>query len=140
MRSSAEDVLEYLIVKVLAGKDNVVNALSDYFIIGESPSVVALKYGLSKHQVRGYAQRIIEKMGSATKARVLLKYAVPVVIKIKPIVRKLNGAFVKCMVCGEELPIQIIEDHIRKKHATVVEEYMYSTIELIRRNIAMESR
>ncbi|MDK6028036.1 hypothetical protein QPL79_01475 [Ignisphaera sp. 4213-co] len=139
MRSSAEDVLEYLIVKILAGKDNIVNALADYFIYGESPSVIALKYGLSKHQVRGYAQRIVEKIGSATKAKALLKYAIPVITKIRPVTKKLNGSFVKCVLCGDELPIQIIEDHIRKKHAVVVEEYLYSTIDLIRRSIAMES-
>ena len=138
MGSSVEDLLEYLIVKVLAGKDNIVNALADYFVKGESPSTIAAKYGLSKHQVRGYAQRITEKTGSSAKARALLKYAIPIITKIKPIV-KINGSIAKCILCGEELPVQIIEDHIKKRHRVVVEEYLHSTIELLRKSIALSN-
>ncbi|MCI4438089.1 MAG: hypothetical protein JHC33_14885 [Ignisphaera sp.] len=139
MRSSLEDLLEYLVVKVLAGKESVVKALIDYFVYAESPSNIAVKYDLSKNQVRGYAQRIIEKTGSAAKAKVILKYATPIILKIKPIVRKTNGALVKCLLCGEELPIQVIEDHIRKKHASVVDDYLYSIIDLLKKNIVADN-
>jgi hypothetical protein len=138
MKTSIEGLLEYLIVKALAGKDNVVKALSDYFVYGESPSVIALKYGLSKHQVRGYAQRIVEKTGSVTRAKVILKYATPIILKIKPVTKKMNSSFVKCLLCGEELPLQIAEDHIRKKHTPIVEDYLQSTVELMRKSTIMD--
>jgi|UniRef100_A0A7J3Z6D0 hypothetical protein len=138
MKTSIEGLLEYLIVKALAGKDNVIKALSDYFVYGESPSVIALKHGLSKHQVRGYAQRIVEKTGSVTRAKVILKYATPIILKIKPVTKKLNSSFVKCLLCGEELPLQIAEDHIRKKHMPIVEDYLQSTVELMRKSTVMD--
>jgi len=138
MRTSIEGLLEYLIVKALAGKDNVIKALTDYFVYGESPSVIALKYDLSKHQVRGYAQRIVEKTGSVTRAKVILKYATPIILKIKPITRSLNNSFIKCLLCGEEFPFQIAEDHIKKKHMSIVEDYLQSTVELMRKNIIMD--
>jgi hypothetical protein len=138
VKTSIEGLLEYLIVKALAGKENVIKALTDYFVYSESPSIVALKYGLSKHQVRGYAQRIVEKTGSVTRAKVILKYATPIVLKIKPITKKLNSSFIKCLLCGEELPLQIVEDHIRKKHTSIVEDYLQSTVELMRKNIVVD--
>lgn len=125
-------------MKALAGKDNVIKALSDYFVYGESPSVIALKRGLSKHQVRGYAQRIVEKTGSVTRAKVILKYATPIILKIKPVTKKMNSSFVKCLLCGEELPLQIVEDHIRKKHMPIVEDYLQSTVELMRKSTIMD--
>lgn len=137
MKSSTEAVLEYLIVKMLVGREDVVKAVQDYFVDSMSPSSVAIKYNLSKHQVRGYIQRIVEKTGSVIKARVLLKYAIPVVLKIRPIVKEVNGYIVKCGLCGEELPIQIMEDHIRKKHANLVEECLESTVEIIRKSVAL---
>lgn len=137
MRSPAEAVLEYLIIKVLAGRNDVIKAVHDYFVNGVSPSSVAIKYSLSKHQVRGYIQRIVEKTGSVVKAKVLLKYAIPILLKIKPITKEVNGYIVKCGLCGEELPNQIIEDHIRKRHASLIDEYLESTIEIIKKNTTL---
>ncbi len=137
MSSSAEAVLEYLIVKSLAGRQEIVKALYEYFVEGSSPSVLASKYGLSKHQVRGYVQRITEKTGSITKARVLLKYTVPLILRLKPITKNINNSIVICSICNEELPIQIIEDHIRKKHVTVIQESLMSIIEIIKKDMAI---
>jgi hypothetical protein len=136
VRNSLAAVLEYLILKVLADKEEVVKALYDYFVEGASPSTIATRYGLSKHQIRGYVQRIMEKTGSGTKARVLMKYTIPIIIKIKPITKKVNGSIAVCGLCNEELPIQVIEDHVRKKHANVVNEYVNSVIEVLRKALA----
>ncbi len=135
MRSVLESVLEYLIAKALADKLEVVQALYDYFVNGTSPSVLATKYGLSKHQIRGYVQRITEKTGSLARARIVIKYATPFVLKVRPIVKKLGESMVKCLVCGEELPIQVAEDHIRKYHGALLSEYIDAVIELMRREL-----
>lgn len=140
MKNSAIAALEYLILKVLANKEEVVRALHDYFVEGASPSSIAIRYGLSKHQIRGYIQRIMEKTGSPIRARVLMKYVTPLVVKLKPIAEKVNGSLVVCSLCGEELPIQIIEDHIRKKHNDVVAECVYSVVEILRRDNTVKSR
>ncbi len=135
MRSVLESVLEYLIAKALADKLEVVQALYDYFVSGMSPSVLAAKYGLSKHQIRGYVQRITEKTGSLARARIVIKYATPFVLKVRPIVKRVGENMVKCLVCGEELPIQVAEDHIRKYHGALLSEYIDAVIELMRREL-----
>lgn len=133
MRTGAESALEYVVIKMLADKENVVRALYDYFVLDESPSAVAARYGLTKHQVRGYAQRMVEKLGSVVKAKVILKYAVPAVLRLKPIARKTNGFMARCAVCGEELPLQIMEDHIKKRHNSIVEEHLTAIINIIKK-------
>jgi len=135
LRSATTAVLEYLILKVLANKEEVVRALYDYFVEEASPSMLAMKYGLSKHQIRGYVQRIMEKTGSSTKAKVLMKYAAPVVTRLKPVAIKLNGSMALCGLCNEELPLQIVEDHIRKKHANIISECLDSVVDVLRKNI-----
>lgn len=134
MRNSAISVLEYLVLKMLAGKEDVVRALHDYFVEGASPSTIASRYNLSKHQIRGYVQRIMEKTGSPIRARVFMKYAVPVIIKIKPVVTVVNGSMALCNICKDELPLQIVEDHIKKRHSEVVTEYLYSVVEILKKN------
>lgn len=138
MRNSAIAVLEYLVLKMLADKEEVVRALYDYFVEGASPSTIAVRYNLSKHQIRGYVQRVMEKTGSATKAKVLMKYATPVIIKLRPIAKKLNGSIAVCSLCNEELPIQIVEDHIKKKHTDYVTECLGSVIEVLKKNTVIK--
>ncbi|HIP56541.1 MAG TPA: hypothetical protein EYH02_00495 [Ignisphaera aggregans] len=135
MRSTLEAVLEYLVAKALADKLDVVQALYDYFVNGVSPSVLAVRYGLSKHQIRGYIQRITEKTGSLTRARIVIKYATPFILRVRPVMKRVGENLVKCMVCGDELPIQVAEDHIKKYHSTLLSEYIGAVIELMRREL-----
>lgn len=139
MKNSLAALLEYLVLKILADKEEVVKALYDYFVEGVSPSVIANKYGLSKHQIRGYVQRIMEKTGSGTRARVFMKYTIPIIIKIKPVVKRVNGSVAICGLCGEELLIQVIEDHIRKKHANVINDCINSVVEILKRIATAQS-
>jgi len=138
VKSSTESVLEYLILKVLANREEIVKALYDYFVEGASPSTIAMKYDLSKHQIRGYVQRIIEKTGSSMKSRVLMKYTAPLILKLKPIARKVNTSMAICSICEEELPVQVIEDHIRKKHSDILSECLDSVIDILKKNAAMK--
>jgi len=133
VKSSTESVLEYLILKVLANREEIVKALYDYFVEGASPSTIAMKYGLSKHQIRGYVQRIIEKTGSPMKSRVLMKYTAPLILKLKPIARKVNTSMAICGICKEELPVQVIEDHIKKKHSDILGECLDSVIDILKK-------
>jgi len=139
LKNSATAVLEYLILKVLADKKEVLRALYDYFVDSTSPSTIANKYGLSKHQIRGYVQRIMEKTGSSDRAKVLMKYTIPVIIKIKPIAKKVNGSIAVCALCNEELPLQVVEDHIKKKHSNIVSECLDSVVEVLKKVVTTKN-
>lgn len=140
MRNTTAAMLEYLVLKILAGKEDVVKALYDYFVEGVSPSSIAMKYNLSKHQVRGYIQRIMEKSGSSLRAKVLIKHIIPIVTRLRPIVKKAGNSLALCSLCGEELPLQIVEDHIKKRHPEVVAECVNTVVETLKRSITLKSR
>lgn len=135
LKSSIEAVLEYLVVKALVGRTDVLNALQEYFIMNRSPSVIATRYGLSKHQVRGYVQRVVEKAGSIVKARVIVRKSTPYISRIRPIVRHTSYGMVRCLVCGDEMPAIVSEDHVRKHHQGLVEEYVATVIQLLKREV-----
>ena len=135
MKTSIEAVLEYLVVKALVGRSDILNALQDYFIYNKSPSVIAARYGLSKHQVRGYVQRVVEKAGSITKARVIVRKSSPYIMRIRPVVKHTSYGMVRCLVCGDEMPALVVEDHVRKYHQGLVEEYVATVIQLLKREI-----
>ncbi len=111
--SSVEKFLRYLVVKALAGRINAIQALYDYIVSNESPSVVAYRHGLSKHQLRGYAQRIIEKAGSELKAKILLRIFIPYILNIKPLIILCDDGSFYCPYCNIRMDSRKVEDHVR---------------------------
>jgi len=140
LSTSLVSVLEYLVIKIMAGRDEVVRSLYEYLVNGGSPSVISEKYKLSKHQIRGYAQRVIERAGSVSRAKAILRYSYPYIFKIKPAVKPINDSLVKCLLCGDEIPMLIIEDHIKRQHEDVVREYVDAVIDLLLREFSKTKR
>ncbi|MEM3350943.1 MAG: hypothetical protein QXZ23_11810, partial [Saccharolobus sp.] len=62
-QTDIKSLVNYVALKILGGSDYLLDALEEYLVNGEGPATVAFKYNISKHQLRGYAQRIIEKSG-----------------------------------------------------------------------------
>ena len=136
MKSSTplESVLEYLVVKALSSKFNIIKALRLYFVENISPSRIEVLTGLTKNQVRGYAQRIIEKATDVVRARIYAKYLIPYVEKIKPIM-ECNGASCRCRICNVDVPDYAVEIHIKNLHSDVVDECVNTIIELLRKKL-----
>ncbi len=115
-------LLEYLVLKMLTGNVKVIEALRQYIVDGLSPSSVADNLGLSKHQVRGYAQRVIEKVGDSRRASMVISKVYDMLIRIEPVIKNYGGRKI-CVLCGEELRGSG-EDHIRKRHYDIVRRYV----------------
>ena len=130
-RTRLEMVAEYLVVKMLAGKRHIVDALYKYFVEGVSPSTLEGMYGITKHQIRGYVQRILEKTGSYTRAKVFIKYLYPAVIRVRPIMVPIDGEHVKCLMCEDIMNVMVAEDHIKRKHAPIINVELYHVLELL---------
>lgn len=123
-------LLEYLVLKMLTGNGIVVEALKMYIVDEMSPSTVASKLGLSKHQIRGYAQRVVEKIGDFRKAFLVISEVYDLLMRIKPIVSNYGHRKI-CMVCGRELSTSG-EDHVKRYHREVVEDYVYSILTILK--------
>ena len=131
------EVVEYLVLRALAGRRGVVEALYGYFVGGASPAEAGERYGLSRHQVRGYATRVLEKAGSLARARAVIRYAAPIVLRIEPVVREVGRNMVRCLLCGAELPAipGAVEKHLQDYHRDVVDQHVEAVIELMRREL-----
>jgi hypothetical protein len=118
------DAVKYLVLERVSRVDDALNALADY-INGLSPVELARKYSLPKGAVRGIWIRILEKCGSPQKARALVRYAMPLLMSIDPIVRK-NGIFVECLLCGamfatHKYTNMAVANHVKTSHWDYVE-------------------
>jgi len=108
---------QYVALKVVSGNGAVFKKLlRKYLIGGQSPSKVAYKYGLSKYQLRGYAQRIIEKCGSEHTAKMLLPTLISVASTIEPTLKKVDEVRYNCSKCKISLTKDEAEEHVKQKH------------------------
>ncbi len=118
--SGTEKLIKYLVVKVLAGHGYAVQAVYEHIVNEVSPSVLAHRYGMSKHQLRGYTQRVIEKTGSEWRAKALLRLLTPYILRVKPIIIFYGNGKAYCSYCREEILVAKAEDHVRRKHKDLV--------------------
>ncbi len=109
-------VLEYLALKALANKKNVLQALYDYLVLNESPSKAAEKHGIQKTQLKSTAYQLMSKGRPALVVK-LMKLAWPFIMEIEPIVE--NNY---CKICKTVIHTNHAEPHIAVRHQDVIRE------------------
>jgi len=119
------DAIRYLVVKQITDPV-VVEVLYKYFVDGAPISELAEIYGFTKHQVRGYIYRVMEKAGY-TKGRTLLKALYPFLRRLNP-VTDVYGGRARCRICGFIAPVQYMSEHIYKSHRELVEDIVQQAV------------
>ena len=121
-------VIDYMIVKALAGRKNVLEALVQYAHGRIKPSEAYI-YGVSKLQLKGAIERIYAKTYSCTAALELVKRVAPIVIATVDPIIEVDGSYIpRCKICGvhmisrNQVPI-FPEDHVVKRHMDIVKKY-----------------
>ena len=115
-----KSLVNYIALKILGGSDYILDALEEYLVNGEGPASVAYKYQISKHQLRGYAQRIIEKSGSEARARKIIPIIKQITSDIKPIVKRGEKDLYTCEICKVPVAKEDAEEHVRKYHKDIL--------------------
>jgi len=116
------DAIRYLVAKQITDPV-VVEMLYKYFVEDVPISELVEMYGFTKHQVRGYIQRINEKVGYR-RGRALLKVLYPFLKKLKPVIDTYKD-MARCRICGFIAPVQYMTEHIHRKH----EELLYDIVQ-----------
>jgi len=124
-KTALEAVTEYLVTKQLGARTEVVRALYDYFVNNASPSDIAGRYGIGKHQVRGYVQRIMEKCdGNLARARAIIRRVAPLVLELEPVMVPANdGELYRCKICNQKVPAYVADKHVAYYHRPLIELY-----------------
>ena len=107
-------VLEYLALKALAGRRDVLEALYDYLVNNESPSQASMKYGVQKAQLKSAAYQLVSKARAPLVVK-LMKLAWPYIMEIEPIVE--DGY---CKICRAPIHTNHAEPHIAVKHQDLI--------------------
>ena len=107
-------VLEYLALKALAGRRDVLQALYDYLVNNESPSQASMKYGVQKAQLKSAAYQLVSKARAPLVVK-LMKLAWPYIMEIEPIVE--DGY---CKICRSPIHTNHAEPHIAVKHQDLI--------------------
>ncbi|MEM0260579.1 MAG: hypothetical protein QXJ51_04380 [Sulfolobales archaeon] len=119
--NSISEVLEYLVLKMMAGRPEILKALIEYVEGNLSPAAAPQIYNVSKHQLRGFIQRIYDKANNRPLANLLIKLAVPIILEKTRIYIDRSQRPEECMVCGRKLYNVFPEDHIKKHHKDLIE-------------------
>jgi len=108
-------VLEYLALKALANKKNVLQALYEYLVLNTSPSEAAKKYGINKTQLKSTAYQLMSKGRPALVVK-LMKLAWPYIMEIEPLVE--NNY---CKACNSVIHTNHAEPHIAVRHQDIIQ-------------------
>ncbi|PWV36867.1 MAG: hypothetical protein DJ555_05010, partial [Desulfurococcaceae archaeon] len=138
--SPAIEVLEYLVLKKMAGRPEVLEALIEYLGGSLPPSQANDRYGISKHQLRGFVQRINEKAGDRRLAEFLIKMATPLILSMVQSKIDRSKRPEVCMICGRRLVNMFPEDHLKKHHYEYLEEEVRKVAAELKKAIAARKK
>jgi len=127
------------VLKQMCGKSEVLWIMYQYYVNGVSVSEIADMFGVRKTVVKNYIQRVKEKIGSLYRASVLLKYFVPEILKIEPVVIKKSVDIYQCRYCMVEIHRSLVEDHMRYSHVDKIEEAVERVVNSVRIRINSKS-
>ncbi len=138
--NNISEVLEYLVLKKMAGRPEFLRALLEYVDGLASPSTIASNYGLSKYQFRGFAQRIYDKAGNRSMANLLIKLTVPLIIEKTEVYIDRSQRPELCRVCGKKLYNVFAEDHIKKHHKDLIDYEKQKIISELKKILKQQSK
>ena len=130
------EFLRYIVVRALAGEQVKLLVLRDVVVRGDSPSIVASRYGISKHQVRGYVLRISDNGVPMWMARKILDAGWKHIVSIEPIVEQRNGT-IYCKLCRQPITLRWGSAwfHIERRHGNLVEHLVAELARRIREEL-----
>ncbi len=136
MRDAVDQLIQYMLMKRLTGRSEVVIAIIDYYVNGASPSDIGAKLRVSRLKVRGWIQRVAEKCNysHSVAARVAGRVAAAV-MEVDPIIVRVGGRAL-CTICGAALrdDERALRRHILRQHG----EEFRTLAELVRRRLGGE--
>ncbi len=121
MTSKAISVIEALVLKAMAGKHSVLEAMGRYARGEGGPAILSHMYGISKYQFRGFLQRLYMRAGSPVHAMLYVSMFVDHALKIPSV---FNDDGTVCRICKKVLIDVFPEDHIKKTHGDEVRRWV----------------
>jgi hypothetical protein len=95
-----KEAVRFLVKRRLAGDERTIKAIEMIFIRGMSPSEVEKALGVSRTNIKSKILQFTQHLGNSTKAAIVVKHALHVVMSIEPIIVDVDKMSFKCRLCN----------------------------------------
>jgi hypothetical protein len=121
--------LEFMVARRLAGNDIELQILRLALVEHLSPSEIAHRLNVRKSLVRSTVYMFKKSAGDPYAAEEIVRKFLPVIMKIKPVIRTYYWKEYRCEVCGASSTVifdihKARLTHIRKSHMDLVYKYV----------------
>jgi hypothetical protein len=125
----AIDVIEFLVVKKMAGKEKLIDLVAMYLEDKIRPSD-AENFGIPRTILRATLQRIYGMETNREKLRAIITGVAPIIKEKAPTIISNDNRYDICKICGENLTMRNIfpEDHIKKRHRNLIRENLEKVV------------
>jgi hypothetical protein len=123
-----KEAVRFLVKRRLAGDERTIKAIEMMLIRAMSPSEVEKALGVSRANIKGKILQFTTNFGSSTKAAIVFKHALPVVMSIEPIIVDVDRFSFRCRLCNRVSVIGVRNvqpklNHIDIYHKGLVNDY-----------------
>jgi hypothetical protein len=123
-----KEAVRFLVKRRLAGDERTIKAIEMMLIRAMSPSEVEKALGVSRTNIKSKILQFTTNLGSSTKAAIVVKHALPVVMSIEPIIVDVDRFSFRCKLCNKVSTIGVRNvqpklNHIEIYHKGLVNDY-----------------
>jgi hypothetical protein len=132
-----KEAVRFLVKRRLAGDERTIKAIEMVFISSMSPSDVEKATGVSRTNIKSKILQFTQYLGNSTKAAIVVKHVLPVVMGIEPIIVDVDRFSFKCKLCNNvsTIGVRTVQpklNHIEIYHKGLVNDYTEMVLKKLR--------
>jgi hypothetical protein len=122
------NVVSYIIKRRLAGDYKFLKSIEMLYLRNMSPSDVSRELGIPKNNIRSNMQSLLNILNNHIKTAAVVRYLLPIVNDIDPIIVDVGPSLFRCKICNKEYRVGVRSmqprlNHIESYHRGLVEDY-----------------
>lgn len=136
-----KEAVRFLVKRRLAGDEKTMKAIEMVFLRNASPSEVESVLGVRKTNIKSKILQFAQYLGNSTKAAIVVKHTLPVVMGIEPIIVDVDRFTFRCKLCNKVSTIGVRNvqpklNHIEIYHKGLVNDYTEMVLKKIKQALA----
>jgi hypothetical protein len=136
-----KEAIMFLVKRRLAGDERTIKAIEMILLMGMSPSEVEKALGVPRTNIKNKILQFTHNLGNSTKATIVVKHALPIVMGIEPIIVDVDKLSFKCRLCNKVSVIGVRHvqpklNHIDIYHKGLVNDYTEIVLKKLKQVLA----